>query len=402
MNDNEDVPTIPLEHPGQEAPDLLPVGERLLGRYEVLNAKIGSVGVVYLLRDLQTGRKLAAKTWLHLPAGQSSLIEQFRREVEFWIELEPHPNVVTAHFVEVHHGRPYLFMEYVSGGAHTSLRQRLKHVPPSEEEAIRYAYQFCLGMEFANRKHEIAHLDLKPENLLIGEKGLLKVTDFGLASRVSYAYAEIPRPAYGSWPYAAPERYLEEPEDARSDLYSFGVIFYEMLTNRLPYPGGLDWHSTYDEFKQFHQGGGWEEFVRALYYWGLPGVNFPSSGIILNGCLAHHVDDRFPDFISLRRAIEHTFGLILPADSVSPSQEKQDLHSQAMNYYHIGRYAKAQELMNRALQTEPMRAPLWLDAGRILLANGFDSEALDCLEQALSLDPTLDEARRLREHAIRR
>jgi eukaryotic-like serine/threonine-protein kinase len=389
------VPTIPPERPRQEAPDLLRPGDCLLNRYEVFDAKKGSVGVVYFLRDLQTNQKLAAKTFLHLPAGQWSVIEQFRQEVEFWIELEPHPNIVTAYFVEVHCGRPYLFMEYIAGGAHTNLRQRLQHSPPSQQLAIVYAYQFCLGMEFANCQNEIAHLDLKPENLLIDDNDVLKVTDFGLASWVSPIYNVIPRPAYGSWPYAAPERYLGQPEDTRSDVYAFGVVFYEMLTGRLPFPDGLHRQSSYGEFKRFHLSGGEREFVRGLYYHGIPGLDCPDAGIILNGCLQHHAEERFPNFVRLRSALEHAFGLQPPAYYSSSVQVKRDLHRQAMSYYNIGRYGKAQELMNRALQANPMNAQLWLDAGRILRANGCDSEALECLERALHLDPALDEARRL-------
>ncbi len=274
MMDDGYQPTLPQSNqsnrnePKYNRKGFADIGQKLLNRYEIFRIKQGGFGIVYLVTDLKTGQEYAVKTYKHEFAYLTVNIEQFLSEVNFWINLEPHPNIVKAHFVEVIDERPYLFLDYVDGGITTSLRDWIRQGQITKDQAVDFAYQLCLAMEFANQKTEIVHGDLKPENILIDKEGTLKVTDFGLAHRVQISNGRYPRLGMGSWPYASPERLKGEVEDARSDIYSFGVLFYEMLTGKLPYPFPLldSAEKLEKQFFNFHAERVDASFCRQFYY----------------------------------------------------------------------------------------------------------------------------------------
>ena len=158
------------------------LGQRFLDRYHVfgINNK-GGFGFVFFVTDVKTGQEYAVKSIKPEFANSLSDLKQFREEIDLWINLAPHPNIVNAYSVEVVDRRPYLFMEYLPVG---SLRQLIGRL--NSNRAVHIAYQICLGMEFVNRKQrKIIHADLKPENILITSDGIPKITDFGLAKMFS-------------------------------------------------------------------------------------------------------------------------------------------------------------------------------------------------------------------------
>ena len=132
-------------------------------------------------------------------------------------------------------GRPALFMEYVGGSSYNSLAKRLEAESIPENVALDLAYQLCVGMEFANRRGEIAHRDLKPDNLLISGESLLKLTDFGSAVQLKVVQGAYPKVTAerGGCP---PGMFRREITNTRSDIYSFGMITRTMLTRQLPRP----------------------------------------------------------------------------------------------------------------------------------------------------------------------
>ncbi len=364
------------------------LGQCLLDRYKVFGIKQGGLSVVFFVVDLETNRKYAAKTYRPELAGSATILERFKAEVDVWINLESHPNIVTAHFVELIAGRPYLFLEYVS--TETSLRDRLAG-PLGGSRAIEFAYQLSVGMEFANLKGEIAHLDLKPENLLIAEGDVLKVTDFGLAHHVRVAQGVYPRVGGGTWQYASPEQFAGGVEDTRSDIYSFGLIFYEMLAGRLPFPFRLsqDPATRFKQLSDFYARDGHREL--AVH----DGQIAPDS--IISGCLSH-LEYRFSDFTMLRSALEREFRLRASDRVGAAPGVDATLHDRALALYRIGRYSESLSLFNRLLQQQPNAGQLWLDAAQALLANGQPESARRFLQRAVELDPSLDEARRLLAH----
>ena len=381
---SEEIPSSPLS---DSSPGLPALGSRLLNRYEIFGIRQGGLGVVYLVTDRQTGQQYAIKTYKpefkHLAPG----IEQFRSEVEFWINLEPHPNIVKAHFVEVVDGQPHLFMEYVDGGTRTSLRDWMRQGPLSREQAAGFAYQLCLAMEFANRTTEIVHGDLKPENILIDSNGVLKVTDFSLAHRVQISQGSYPRLQMGSWPYASPERFKGEVEDARSDMYSFGILFYEMLTGQLPYPFPLldQAEGMEAQLRHFHLGRGGHELCQEFYY----GSRTDPTNEILLKCLDDQAE-RFINFSGLRKSLEKRFS-IDPAQYTSRlGSAGTDLHQRALALHRIGRFSEAMLLYNTLLQRHPYSAVLWFDAAQTLSAAGQHETAEAFLKRARELDSSVD------------
>jgi len=157
------------------------VGDWIDNRYEVFDIRKGGMGVVFIVYDHEGEfghRVLALKTLLDEFLLDTRQVARFVTEIETWIKLDRHPNIVRAHSVQVIAGTPFVVLELVTGG---DLRRWLGTSRLSLPQVLRFGIQFCLGMEHALRKGLYCHRDIKPENLLITEGGTLKITDFGLA-----------------------------------------------------------------------------------------------------------------------------------------------------------------------------------------------------------------------------
>ncbi|RLC82102.1 MAG: hypothetical protein DRJ03_19465 [Chloroflexi bacterium] len=399
---DEYTPTLPPESEGWDSsttpederkyPQL---GEKLLGRYEIFGVKEGGFGIVYFVTDLEADQDYAVKTYKPEFATSLPSIDQFKVEAAFWVNLESHPNIVKAHFVEVIEDQPYLFMEYITGGSKTSLRDWLRAGRIGVDQAVDFAYQLCLGMEFANSKREIAHCDLKPENILIDREGILKVSDFGLVQRVEVQQGKYPTVDSGTWAYAAPEHFTGQAVNNQSDIYSFGIIFYEMLSGRLPYPFKLnqDPKTQYKQLLDFHTSKGANDLSREIYYTGVAGVH--GVGRIISGCIEYYTGNRDRDFRMLRERLEYEFKLRPRSYLNRDDSTKEDLYQRALSLHRVGRYSEALSIFNRLLQQRPDEGQLWLDTAKTQLAIGQKSSANKLLKRAIHLDPTLEEAHSL-------
>ena len=204
-------------------------------RYEI-EKLIGSGGVgrVYLGRDRQTGEPVAIKElmsdWV---ARAPDSVERFRREGEALRKLN-HPNIVKVLATLEEGDQHYLVMEYVGGG---SLADLLKRQPQLPIEQV-----ISIGLELSDalsRAHhlEIIHRDIKPGNILLAEDGTPRLTDFGLAHLGSYPALTTAGQLLGTFQYLSPEACANQPLDARADIWSFGVVLFEMLTGQLPFDG---------------------------------------------------------------------------------------------------------------------------------------------------------------------
>jgi beta-lactam-binding protein with PASTA domain len=209
------------------------IGTVFDGRYRIVR-KLGAGGManVYLAEDQELGRRVAIKILDDRHAADDSFIERFRREAKNAAGLS-HPNIVSIYDRGEAEGTYYIAMEYLDG---RSLKELIVGRGPAPVKvAVDYARQILAAVGFAHR-HGIVHRDIKPHNVLVGPEGRLKVTDFGIARSGASQMTEVGS-IIGTAQYLSPEQARGAPVDQTSDLYSVGVVLYEMLTGQVPFTG---------------------------------------------------------------------------------------------------------------------------------------------------------------------
>src|SRR5947199_1782418 len=203
------------------------------GRYRIIR-KLGAGGManVYLAEDQELGRRVAIKILDDRHAHDEQFVERFRREAKSAAGLS-HPNVVSIYDRGEAEGTYYIAMEYLDG---RSLKELIVSRGPAPIPiAIDYARQILTAVRFAHR-NGIVHRDIKPHNVLVDAEGRLKVTDFGIARAGASQMTEVGS-IIGTAQYLSPEQAKGAPVDQTSDLYSVGVVLYELLTGVVPFSG---------------------------------------------------------------------------------------------------------------------------------------------------------------------
>jgi eukaryotic-like serine/threonine-protein kinase len=214
--------------------------ETRLGPYEIVSALgAGGMGEVYRARDPRLKREVAIKV---LPASFSSdpqRLHRFEQEAIAAGALN-HPNILAVYDIGQQDGAPYIVSEILDGA---TLRERLRSGPLPIRKAVDYAQQIASGLAAAHDKG-IVHRDLKPENIFITNDGRVKILDFGLAKLTrsetedqTQTVQSDPGTVVGTVGYMSPEQLRGKPADARSDLFSFGAILYEMLSGKRAFHG---------------------------------------------------------------------------------------------------------------------------------------------------------------------
>ncbi len=213
--------------------DVFQDGQIVNERYRILR-KLGGGGMadVYLGEDLTLGRRVALKVLLQRFLGDAQFIERFRREAKAAAGLN-HPGIVAIYDWGQVGGTPYIVMEYVEGETLKDLIRRRGRLGGAE--AVDLTLGLLAAVELAHR-HGIIHRDIKSQNILIDRNGAAKVTDFGIARAGDSGMTEAGS-ILGTAQYLSPEQARGLPVDERSDLYSVGVVLYEMLTGRVPFSG---------------------------------------------------------------------------------------------------------------------------------------------------------------------
>jgi eukaryotic-like serine/threonine-protein kinase len=208
------------------------IGTVLSGRYR-LEAKLGSGGMstVYLARDDTLDRAVAVKVMHREMSEQEDQLERFRQEARAVAKLS-HPNVVSVIDAGEDGGHPYIVFEYVKG---ETLKQRIGRIGALDtQEAIAYAIEVARGLGIAHARNMV-HRDIKPQNVLIDDEGRAKLTDFGISRQLEQAGVTATGRVLGTTDYVAPEQAMGRGVDPRSDVYSLGVVLYEMLIGQVPF-----------------------------------------------------------------------------------------------------------------------------------------------------------------------
>ena len=209
------------------------IGTVLGNRYELLEkVGVGGMAVVYKATDRLLNRYVAVKLLRSEFQGNEEFIRRFNIESQAAASLS-HPNIVSIYDVGQSEDRHYIVMEFIEG---KTLKQYIaeKKGTINWKEACDIAMQICSALEHAHSKH-IIHRDIKPQNIMINTENVIKVTDFGIARAASGG--TLTMEAMGSAHYLSPEQARGGYTDQRSDIYSFGVLMYELFTGRLPFDG---------------------------------------------------------------------------------------------------------------------------------------------------------------------
>src|SRR5580700_10707648 len=222
------------------------LGTVIGGRYR-LDAEIGRGGMssVYRAFDTVLERPVAIKLMHREIAADSDQLERFRREARSVAQLN-HPHVVTVIDAgeelspdgqrpgEADVGTPYIVLEYVDG---ETLKDVIRREGPLDiPQAIAYAIEIARALGAAHER-QIVHRDVKPQNVLIGAEGGAKITDFGIARTLTEEGLTMDGRVLGTTDYVSPEQALGQPVTGQSDLYSLGIVLYEMLTGEVPFTG---------------------------------------------------------------------------------------------------------------------------------------------------------------------
>jgi serine/threonine protein kinase len=216
------------------------IGQALDENFLVRQVHEGGMALVYVVEDIETGNKAAAKTMREELLGDPTMVARFRREMKIWVGLGSHPNVVRAFFVKDIGSIPFLFMEYLDGGSLFDLIKEVRPIPI--EQVFKIAVGVAEGMRYVHNRitpdglRGILHRDLKPANVLRDSDGAIKVTDFGLAGARNSTLLTKTSDVFGTFHYSSPEQILDSHNvDRRSDIYSFGAVLYHVACSVIPF-----------------------------------------------------------------------------------------------------------------------------------------------------------------------
>jgi len=401
---------VPQEAPRLEAAELYKKGDVIGGKYEIHGTLgKGGFGVVYLAYSRETKQVCALKTFRDELLADAGAREAFKKEALLWVNLEEHPFILAARWVEEVSDRLFVQMDYIAPDSHgrVSLADHLARAggPLDAGRTLEWAIQFCLGMEHAQERGIKCHRDIKPANILITQGGTLKISDFGLAAAAEVAWrgtgggggSVVTRGPEGNFGlslmqtegearcgtpgYMAPEVYRGEGADTRSDIYSFGLVLWQMATGSprppfvVPYRGDM------------------ELYLREIYEQQMtsrvPRVD-GFSGPALERCLRPKPAERYGSFGELLRMLEPILerktGKKLEVPQVG--EKTADFwNNKGGSLAALGRHEEAISCFDQVLAIDPRYAPVWNNKGVALNALGRREEVINCYDQALAIDP---------------
>lgn len=222
------------------------VSDFIADKYEVLQIKRGGMGIVYICADHSDRRVLALKTFQSKFFFSDEQVEKFKHEALLWVSMPWHRNIVKAFGVVTDQGLPFIALEYIpdSKGIGNNLRDYIASNILSFKDKLELSIKLCTAMSFISDQSDFVHRDLKPENILVTEQKIIKITDFGISKFREYKLENSQEEGYSNFPqsgikgtpvYMSPEQILGSPLDLRSDIFSAGIILYELFTGSHPF-----------------------------------------------------------------------------------------------------------------------------------------------------------------------
>jgi hypothetical protein len=351
---------------------------RLIGRYEIQRAiGTGGMGDLYLARDPMIDRLIAIKL-LRDGIDSPEILERFSREARSAGRLH-HPNIVTIFDVGEHEGRPFIAMEFVQGETLSTIIGRRPALPLAQK--LGWMEALCAGLHYAHRAG-IVHRDMKPANVIVEDGGGPKILDFGIAHIAATGITHGP---IGTLNYMAPEQIDGHAIDSRTDIFSLGALFYELLAYRRVFEGDVA-SGTISKILLGHR-----RPIESV----VPEID-PALARIINRCLESAPADRYPDCASLARDIER-IRLQLAGDEIlvpleAPPSADADGGPPTQVDARTTRRLELQRLRDEQIRTH-------LDAARTAAAaERYDDVIAQC-DQVLLLDPDQVEAQDLGDQA---
>ncbi len=412
------------------------IGQIIDNKYKVLGfIGRGGMGSVHHVRHLNWGIDMAVKMPLGSLAEDENTKDTFVREAQVWVDLGLHPNIVQCWYVRELAGIPRLFMDYLKGGTLRTWMKKGSVKPGEWRKIIHLAIQACDGLGYAHL-NGVVHRDVKPANMIMTRDGRLCVSDFGLVKVMGASEgvsgqkrdeggsgsSESTRSVMGTPEYGAPEQWKGDIHvDARADIYSLGVILYEMCCGRRPFDDGV-----YKEPPMI--------LVGRHRYSPAPDprklkndIAEPLAELILQ-CLEKDPSDRPQTMTVLRKSLADIHHRITEKPYLRPIPEAADLRADSLNnkavsLWDLGKRKDAQATLEKALQCDPQhleasrnigviqwetgkitdqtflerfkalesvqgrRSAYWGTLGEIHYCRGDFQNAEACLDRALKLDP---------------
>ena len=372
-------------------------GDVIGNKYEVIGILgKGGCGIVYQVYSRETRSVYALKTFLDKYLSEAPIRERFKKEASVWVSLDKHPYLVTANFVDEISGRLFIGMEYVEPpvAGWNTLEDYLKYQQVDFEQGLKWAVQFCHGMEYAFSKGIKAHRDIKPANIMIGNNKTVKISDFGLAGFID-ARNDIKIPdaqnkalnnlhqtmmnvGMGTPTHMPPEQFTNAAEcDERSDIYSFGIVLYQIASG-----GSLPFYT--DNTAQFWQ------ILQYLHSETAPPQLESKLDVIIRRCLNKKPSERYQNFSTVRYDLEKLLKLEYGETVVVPSGSEVnalELTSKGLSLNNIGLYDEAIDCLDKAISLNPSLEIAWNNKGLALINSGRYSEAIDILKKAIHIEP---------------
>ena len=378
-------------------------GDFIGQKYEVYDViGEGGFGIVYLVYSHETKSAYALKTFKHEYLDNKQTRDRFRKEAQVWIDLERHPYLVRAYFVDEISGRLYIAMEYVAPDEQdlNTLDAYLRKRPSGLAQTLRWAIQFCHGMEHAYSKGIKAHRDIKPANIMIDQNKTVKISDFGLAGVISTTksfsdiklsvsrnfsgetYQTIEGTAFGTPPYMSPEQFENAAGcDERSDIYSFGIVLYQMASGgNLPFDPNMT-GSKADNVLQ--------DWYILHCNAPIPKLKSPLSTIIQK-CLEKEQRKRYQTFKVLRSDLEillrRETGEVIKLPEQKEEFDVFEWNAKGLSLDRLGKSEEAIYCYEQAIKLDSQNVIIWNNKGLALDHLRRFEEALACCNKALSID----------------